>query len=347
MKVKWGIIGANGIAKRRTIPGLVQSKNAELIALMDVVSIDELAKEYNVKYVYDNVDALLENPNVDAVYIGTPVYLHFEQFLKAAKQGKHILLEKPLSLTLEEAEKMCEIVSQKNIKAMEGYMMRFHPFHQKAKKMLEEKQIGNIVMARAQLSCWYPDIDGAWRQDPSKSGGGALIDMASHCYNLLTNLVGKIKEVMVFTNTLTFKYPVEDSSTTLLRFENGAHGVVDTFFNVPDSAGQDRLEIYGNKGSIQAEGTISQITAGKMCAYINPEASAYDAQQEKSSLNVEKKEIFMEEAKNMYTAEIEYLSECIIENKKPEINTIEQGLQILKVIKAAYESAKTGKKITI
>jgi predicted dehydrogenase len=347
MEVKWGVIGAGGIAKRRTIPGLVQAKNAKLVALMDIVPIDDLAKEYGISNIYQKEEDLLANPEVEAVYIATPVYLHHPQFLKAARAKKHILIEKPLALNLEQAEEMLQVAQENKIKVMEGYMMKFHPLHQQAKKLVAAGELGEIVMGRAQLSCWYPEIEGAWRQDPAKGGGGALIDMASHCFDLLADIIGPIKEVIAFTDTLTFKYPVEDSATTLLRFENGSHGVVDTFFNVPDAAGQDRLEIYGNKGSIQAEGTISQITAGKMFAYLSPEAKDYDPQQEKSSLNVEKKEIALIEPKNMYTAEIEYLSACIIEDKEPMINNLENGIRNLKVIMAAYESAKKGEKVSL
>jgi predicted dehydrogenase len=168
------------------------------------------------------------------------------------------------------------------------------------------------------------------------------MDMATHCYDLLQYITGsKIKEVFAYTDTLTFKYPVEDSSTTMLKFENGAHAVVDAFFNVPDAAGQARLEIYGNKGSIQAEGTIGQMPGGRMCAYISSDSKDYDPQQSKESLDVARRAIERKPV-NMYAQEMDYLSSCIEKGAAPEISTAEDGLFILKVARAAYESSRTG-----
>ena len=180
--------------------------------------------------------------------------------------------------------------------------------------------MGQVVFARAQLSCWYPDIPGAWRQDPKLGGGGALIDMATHGYDLLQYIVGsRVSEVMALTDTLTFGYPVEDSSTTLLRFENGAHGVVDAFFNVPDAAGQDRLEIYGNKGSIQAEGTIGQLPGGKMVAYTSDLARGYDPEQSKASLDVAMREIDYTPV-SMYAAELDLSISLYLSGTAPSIH---------------------------
>jgi len=225
--------------------------------------------------------------------------------------------------------------------------MKVHALNATARGMVQRGDIGQVVFARAQLSCWYPPIEGAWRQDPELGGGGALIDMATHCYDLLQFIIGsKITEVFAFTDTLTHGYPVDDSSTTLLRFANGAHAVVDAFFNVPDSAGQARLELYGNKGSIQAEGTIGQAATGKMVAYLSDSAKDYDPQQSKDSLDVAVREIDYTPV-NMYAAEMDYLSRCIESGTPPTINTGEEGLRVLKVALAAYESAKTGCKVRI
>lgn len=173
------------------------------------------------------------------------------------------------------------------------------------------------------------------------------MDMATHCYDLLQFIIGsKIVDIFAHADTLTFKYPVEDSSTTLLRFENGAHAVVDAFFNVPDSAGQDRLEIYGNKGSIQAEGTIGQSPMGKMVAYLSNSSKDYNPQQAKTGLDVSVREIDFTPV-NMYAAELDYLSRCIESGTAPTVNTGEEGLSILKIAKAAYESSKTGKCIKL
>ena len=343
-KVKWGVIGAGGIADRRTIPGMMIAQNAELVAVMDVdeEAAKRVAEKYEVGKHYVSDADLLADPDVEAVYIASPVFMHAQQVAEAAQTGKHVLCEKPLAMTLKEAQEVAEVVAGSGIKFAEGYMMRFNTLHQKAKELIDEGALGDLVFGRAQLSCWYPDMPGAWRQAPKLGGGGALIDMACHCYDLLRMFMGEIVEVVAFCDTLTFDYKVEDSSTTLLRFESGAHGVVDAFFNVPDAAGQDRLELYGNKGSIQAQATIGQLPGGEMGAYISPKAKGYDPQQDKDALEVKVQRI---EAKpyNTYTAEIEALSTAILENKPIEINTLEDSIITLKVIEAAYRSARSGK----
>lgn len=346
--VNWGIIGCGGIARRRMIPAASELRLSQFVAVMDAdrAVTDAVASESGAKPYYTESD-LLADPDVRAVYIATPVFLHHEQVLKAAAAGKHILVEKPLALSVEQGAEMVAAARNAGVYLTEGYMMKYHALHTQARDIVARGDIGSVVSARAQLSCWYPDIAGAWRQNPALGGGGALIDMATHCYDLLEFIIGSpIAEVFAFTDTLTFGYPVDDSSTTLLKFENGAQATVEAFFNVPDSAGQDRLEIYGNKGSIQAECTIGQAPGGKMVAYLSDGSKDYDPQQSKDSLDVAVRQIDFDPV-NTYAAEVDYLSSCIESGAAPTVNTGEHGLHILGVALAAYESRRTGRKVTV
>ncbi len=346
--VNWGIIGCGGIAKRRMVPALPECRDSRVVAVMDVDAAvtREVAAGIGARAYATEAD-LLADPDVRAVYIATPVYLHHPQVLRSAAARKHILVEKPIGLTVEQAEEMIEACGKAGVYLTEGYMMKFHSLNARARELVASGDLGPIVLARAQLTCWYPEIPGAWRQDPALGGGGSLIDMATHCYDLLQHIIGsRITSVYAQTDTLTFGYPVEDSSTTLLTFENGAHAVVDAFFNIPDAAGQSRLEIYGNKGSILAEGTIGQSPTGKMTAYLSDDSKAYDPQQEKDSLQVDARDITAPPV-NMYAAELDYLSRCIGSGTPPQTNTGEGGLQVLRVALAAYESARTGRRMDL
>ncbi len=346
--VKWGIIGCGGIAKRRMIPAIPEMRHTSFVAVMDTNRdvTDEVAKSTGAKAYYTEAD-LLADPDVQAVYIATPVFLHHPQVLQAAKAGKHILIEKPIALTLEHGEEMVHACNDAGVYLVEGYMMKYHSLNQAARDIVSRGEIGNVVSARVQLTCWYPPIPGAWRQDPALGGGGALIDMATHCYDLLQFIIGSpIVEVAAFANTLTHSYQVDDSSTTLLRFANGAQATVEAFFNVPDAAGQGRLELYGNKGSIQATGTIGQMPTGQMSAYLSDDSKAYDPQQSQDSLDVTVREITAEPV-NMYAAEVDYLSKCIESGAPPSFNTGEEGLRILKIALAGYESSRTGRLVKL
>jgi predicted dehydrogenase len=346
--VNWGIIGCGGIARRRMVPALGECRSSKVVAVMDCekTATDQVAAQIGARPYFTEQD-LLADPDVQAVYVATPVFLHSTQVIEAAAAGKHVMVEKPIALSEQQAEEMISACKQAGVYLTEGYMMKFHAANAKAREMVANGDIGQVVFARAELTCWYPPIEGAWRQDPKLGGGGALIDMATHCYDLLQFIIGsKIAEVFAFTGTLTHGYPVDDSSTTLLRFENGAQAVVDAFFNVPDAAGQARLELYGNKGSIQGEGTIGQGPSGKMVAYLGDSAKDYDPQQSKDSLDVTVREIDYEPV-NMYAAEMDYLSRCIESRTPPTLNTGEEGLRILKIALAAYESSRTGCKVQI
>jgi len=345
--VNCGIIGCGGIAKRKMVPALQECRTSTVVAVMDVdkAATDQVAQQTGARGYYTEEEVLADS-EVQAVYGASPVYLHHKHVIMAARARKHVLVEKPIALSVDEAEEMIRECEGAGVQLSEGYMIKYHALNCKAKQIVESGEIGQVVFARAQLSCWYPSIPGAWRQNPDLGGGGALMDMA-HCYDLLQYIIGSpIVQVYAQCDTLTFDYPVEDSSTTLLRFASGAHGVVDAFFNVPDSAGQDRLEIYGNKGSIQAEGTVGQLPTGKMIAYLSSDAKSYDAQQSKTSLDVSVREIEYEPV-NMYAAELDACSDCIESGKRPLMNSAGDGVRILEVAKAAYESSETGMSVRL
>ena len=343
--MNFGVIGCGGIADRRTIPGMLKSDKVNIVAVEDID--EEVAKSVKQRYAldkyYNNEDDLLRDDSIEAVYIGTPVFLHSKQIMKAANAGKHILCEKPLCISIKETEEIIEYCHKKDVKLQVGFMMRYHGYHIKAKDMIDKGEIGQPVMGRAQLTCWYPQIDGAWRQDPAKSGGGALMDMAIHSVDILRYVFGDVEEVSSFSDTITHNYPVEDSGVILLRFKNGAYGICDSFFNIPDEAAKDLLEIYGTKGSIMAEGTISQIADGKMVAYLSKEEKDYDKNQERISIKPTEIKVGL---KDMYMAEVEDFVNSV-ENDITPMNNGEEALKNFKVIRAAYESKKRGKAIRV
>ncbi len=339
-KVRWGVIGAGGIADRKTIPGLLAADNCELVAVMDIVNAEKIANKYQVKHYTDSIEELLARQDVDAVYIATPVDLHPEQVKSAAAAGKHVLCEKPLAANYEQAKAMVNACKSHGVLLQEGYMMRFHGAHQRISQIINEGKIGKPVYARAQLSCWYPPIEGAWRQDPNRGGGGALIDMASHLYDLLEMFFGPVQRVCALAENLVHGYPVDDASTTLLKFKSGPQATVDCFFCIPDLASPTRLEIYGSAGGILTEGTIGQGDGGKAWIYLEQQARGYDATQNKDLafgyLPLEYEKV------NMYTAECRSFAECILEGKPVEINDGEHGLHIIRLVEAAYRSAQSG-----
>ncbi len=341
-KVKWGVIGAGGIADRRTIPGMMEAKNAQLVAVMEVNMelAEKIRSKYNAERAYDNVDAILADREIDAVYIASPVICHKEQAIKAAKAKKHILIEKPVALTTEQGKEVVEACRKEGVLAAAGFMMRFHAYHQKMKELVDSGKLGKVVSCRGQLTCWYPEMPGNWRQKMNTSGGGALMDMGVHCIDLIQYITGsKAKRIAAFTGTKTFKYEVEDSASLIFETEDGALCYIDANFNIPDVAARGRLEIYGTRGSILAEGTIGQVEGGKVEAVLSDDSLGYDAQQDR--VDVVPVEIEVEFG-NMYTKEIESFSRTIVEGGDIEV-PVEDALQVQKIVESAYESSAKGR----
>lgn len=343
-KIKWGVIGSGGIARRRTIPeGIVRSAYAELVCVYDPNEEvnTAVADEFNAK-AGTSMDELLKS-GIDAVYVASPAYLHFEQVVQSAGAKKHVFCEKPLGLTVEEAEKMVNLCKQEGVLFGTGFMMRFVAQHQAALQLIREGKLGKPVYGRAQLSCWYPPIPGAWRQDLQLGGGGSLMDMGSHCIDLLEMFFGKVERVHCFTSNSVHSYESEDSAVVSLFFENGVMATVDTFFCIPDNSSKNILELYGSGGSILARGTIGQGDAGEMTAYLENNDTGYEALQERNVVNG----IAIDpEPVNTYLAEIDEFSRAILEKREPENGAL-LGLQSQKVLAACYLSAKTGKTVTL
>lgn len=340
-RVNFGVIGAGGIARRRTIPGMLKAKNCRLVAVMNPSDADGIAKEFKVPRAYRREEELLADPEVEAVYIASPVQHHARQIMLCAEAGKHILCEKPLTRDLSEAKKAAAACRKQGVYLQEGYMMKFHGAHTKIKELIDKGRLGTIVYLRAQLSCWYPKIAGAFRQNPKLGGGGALIDMASHCYDLVEYLAGPIQKITALTGNLVQDYISEDASTTLLELKSGAHATVDCFFCIPDEASRTRLEIYGSAGAILAEGTIGQSSGGKLEALLGAGAHGYDAKQSKDVARKLKRIAFPKI--NPYTAQCSYFADCILRHRPPAINNLENSLRMMTLIGRAYASAKSGR----
>jgi predicted dehydrogenase len=339
-KVRWGVIGSGGIARRRTIPeGLTPASNARLAVVYDIdAAVNQgVAQQYDA-HAAGSLEELLA-ADIQAVYVATPVHLHCAQVLACARAGKHVLCEKPLGMTVAEGEAMVGAMKQAGLLLGAAFMMRFLAQHRAALQLIEQGKLGQPVYGRAQLSCWYPPIAGAWRQNPALGGGGSLVDMGGHCIDLLEMFFGPVSKVSCFVNNTVQAYVPEDTAVALLWFANGAMGTVDACFSVPDDAVRNQLELYGSLGSILAEGTIGQGAGGLMVAYLKEGTGAYDAKQAREADGgVE----ITPDPVNTYRAEIEDFSAAILEGR-PCLVTGEDGLRNQKVLAACYESARSGR----
>jgi predicted dehydrogenase len=343
-RIRWGVAGCGGIARRRTIPeGIVRARNGGLAAVWDLdgTAAREVASQFGARAAADLADLLRDD--VDAVYIASPPAAHAGQAAACARAGKPVLCEKPLGMTVAGVEAMIGGFRRADLRLGCAFMMRFHAQHQAALRLIREGRLGRPVLARAQLSCWYPPMAGAWRQDPATGGGGSLIDMGGHCIDLLEMFFGPVRQVSCITGRMVHAYASEDGAVATLAFENGAVGIVDTFFCIPDEASQNRLELYGSLGSILASGTIGQGERGAMTAVLQGDAGGYDAKQARTgggSVAIDPEPV------NMYRAEIEEFGAAILEGREPS-HGADLGLRSQRVIQACYESARIGRTVVV
>lgn len=337
MKIKWGVIGCGGIADRRTLPGMMLADNAELVAVMDrnPEAAARCKEKYNAKYAFTDEADLLALDEIQAVYIASPVFAHKEQAFAAAKAKKDILIEKPVGMTSKEAEEIANYCEEQGVKLGVGFMMRFHAYHQAMKELVQSGKIGEVVSARAQLTCWYPEMENCWRQEKRLSGGGAMMDMGVHCIDLIRYITGlEVKEAAGICGNQIFKYDVEDAGAVIMKLENGAIAYVDANFNIPDAAAKCKIEFYGTKGSIFAQGTISQVEGGEIEVYCADDTAGYDANQDRNE--VEKVDICVEFG-NMYTKEIEAFGRAVLGECEVPI-TAKDAIMSQKIVEAAYQS---------
>ena len=162
-KLRFGVIGAGGIADRRTMPGILASRHASLTALMNPKEADarRLMEKYGAKAAYTDAAALVQDPDVDAVYIASPVAEHLRQALIVCEAGKPLLIEKPLALNSADGQTIIDAFAKKGIPLAAGLMMRFGSHIRQMKAHYQAGDIGPLVSLYSRFSCWYPDIPGA------------------------------------------------------------------------------------------------------------------------------------------------------------------------------------------
>lgn len=321
--VRWGILGAGGVADRQMLPNIRDLPNVRLQAVMvrDPARARKLAEKYGALRSYDQVGDLLRDPEVEAVYVATPVNHHAPQVIAAAEEGKHVLCEKPMALNVEQCQEMIAACAANGVKLMVCFPLRFAPAYQRMREMVQRGELGEIVLARVQLAKWYPLEPAAWRSDPLQAGGGVLMDLGSHLFDFLRFVVGEIQEVSAALGFETFNLPVEDTAAVRVRFRHGGHGFIDTSFGVFHASNQ--IEIYGTQGTLlrgPGEAAPRLFTAAG-------------------------EQVLPTEPVHLYRAEMEHFSRCILEDTEP-LSTGWDGLRNIALIQAAYESARTGQVVT-
>lgn len=335
-QIGWGIIGCGVIAPTH-VGGVNGSGTANVVACGDV--IPGKAKDFAAKYApqarpYDSMEALLNDPDVQAVSICTPSGLHAECCIAAAEAGKHILCEKPLDVTLMAIDAAIAACREHNVKLAGVFQRRTYAATKRVHEAVRSGKLGKLVLGDAYQKYFRSHeyyASGSWRATWDLDGGGALMNQGVHGIDLLLYLMGDIKRVSAFARRLVRNIEVEDTAVAIVEFMNGAVGVIEGTTSV--TPGYDcKIEISGDNGTIILHGdTIAKWD-------VPGEAAEVEVAQSDEGKTASDPTALTASG---HTQHIRDLCHAIWENREPEIPGSE-ARRAVEVIKAIYKSSREG-----
>jgi len=254
-EVRWGIIGCGDVTEVKSGPAFQRVPHSRLVAVMrrDGARARDYANRHGVPKWYDQADALLCDPEVDAVYVATPPSTHEEYVTRAAEAGKPVLVEKPMGRTHEECRRMIAVCEEARVPLYVAYYRRALPAFLRIKALMEEGAIGDVRCVTLRLlQPPYPDDlkTGTlrWRVRPEISGGGYFVDLASHQFDFLDFLFGPVVSAHGNAANRAGRYPAEDVVAADFAFASGVCGTGLWCFDAPEPSHEDSVHIVGNKG---------------------------------------------------------------------------------------------------
>jgi glucose-fructose oxidoreductase len=327
--VRYAVVGLGHIAQNAVLPAFGNARrNSRLAALVsdDPTKLRTLSGKYKVKatYSYDEYDECLKN--VDAVYIALPNSMHAEYTIRAANAGVHVLCEKPMSVTVEEGERMIAACREANVKLMVAYRLHFEEVNLRAVELVRSGRLGEPKYFNSSFSMTVQPGNIRTKRD---LGGGTLYDIGIYCINAARYLFrAEPKEVVAISvNSVPNRLPeIDESTAAILRFDGERVASFVSSFNAADAAS---YQIVGTEGRLDVDP-----------AYEYSEGLAYTLT---IGEKTEKKKL---RKRDQFGPQLLYFSDCVLGDRAPEPSG-EEGLQDVRIIQALYESADTGKAVQL
>jgi len=327
--IGFGIIGCGTMGSRHA-ECIKDANGTELIAVCDVNRqiAEKVAKAFNATVVPD-AESLVKRPDVEAVLVALPSQLHAQYGILAAEAGKHVLVEKPIDYSVEQAEKLIEICRERNVVLSVVSQNRFHPGVLKLKAAIESGKLGRLILCSTQSEwkrdqAYYEKSPGRGLKDPCE--GGVLINQAVHYIDLLLWLCGPVARVSAYRDTLTHKIAVEDVGIMALQFKNGALGTITATTSISPQQ-PEKLEIHGDKGTVVIES--GKITVWDVEDDTEETSNAVPQEEFKPNLVPVRRQL-------------EDFANAIRQGKSPLV-TGEEALAVLATIHAGYRSTETAR----
>jgi 1,5-anhydro-D-fructose reductase (1,5-anhydro-D-mannitol-forming) len=319
--VKWAIVGVGDIVRKRVAAAIRSQPNSTLYAC---VTRHPEAKGADLaalapKKIYCQMDRMLGDPNVDAVYLATPVHLHAPHTIASLRAGKDVVVEKPMALDAREARQMCHVADQTGGRLAVAYYRRFWPRFQLVQDVLGRGDLGQVVLVRIALHSWYrPDAEapGAWRTRRELGGGGVLADVGCHRLDLAAWWFGLPERLVADVNTLAHDYDVEDSAALLMSLAGGAQLVGSFHWNSKSRA--DEIHVVGTEGSVAIRSDEAEVVV---------------------TLDREVRGHPLPRPANAHYPLIDDFAQAVLEGRAPRF-TGTDGMKATQIIDAIYESSR-------
>lgn len=336
MTVGWAILGSGYHAGLRLAPAIRRARESRLVAVLSRTRerAAEAAASFGAERGYSDLDELLRDREVDAVFIATPNSLHAPQAIKAARAGKQVLCEKPMALTVADAQAMIEACRAGGVLLGVGFQMRYHPAAQMARSMVAEGRLGPIALATAQWTVAGVTLDPAsWWGDPGMVGGFSIMGCGVHALDLLRFVLGQeALRVSALSDGQRPQQPLDTFVTALLEFAGGTRAQMTCGINSYPYAHND-LVLYGQSGRLDAVDALWDEYRGRL-EVVDVRGSAlwhFSAQEPNSDL---------------YMLEVEGFNRAIAAAREP-LATGEDGLAMVRLTAAIMESAREGRAVVV
>lgn len=334
-KVRLALIGAGEIAQNFHLPIHNRLQNLELAAICEPLKTkaQTIAERYEIPNVCYTVDELLQIPDIDAVDLSASTDAHCEIAIACIEAGKHLLIEKPIGRTLDEAIKIRDAAKQNDVKVMVAMNQRFRYDAKMIKNYVSQGEVGDVFYVQAG---WLQQKRGAeWKQQVSRSGGGVIIDLGISLIDSILWIYNfeKVKSVQASTFSHLHK-EIEDVCIATIRFESGSIATMEMSWSLFSSKNNFYTNVYGSKGSIK----INPIEL-----YTNDSDGAGDvykpiiAKEHMSKLTIYKKS---------FESEIKHFINAVL-GLGPVISTVDEAVQTMSIVKAMYKSAEENREVLL
>lgn len=328
----WAILGTGRFAAGRAAPALNKAHGCRAVAVIsrDHARAEAFAAEYGIPRAYDDLRAALADPGVDAVWVATPHARHHADVLAAARAGRHVLCEKPLATTVQDARAMLAACRQAGVALGTGYHLRHHPLHVEIRRLLASGRAGTVVAADAEWSLSpRPDSDSAgWRWDPDASGGGIVTGTGIHALDLLRFVLDdEVESVLASVDPLPESGQVERRASCTLRFRRGAFGTVRCFRGVRAPAND--LIVECERASLRARRSIDEVARGalELEGLAGPLAG-------------------VPVGTDLYALQAEAFAAAVAAGRDPDASGLD-GLRVTEATVALYQSAASGRMVRL